>query len=76
MHVPQRVIRPQRLSTECLAEARIPTRHGEFETHVFRSAVSGTKAAGEVRSSWNAAVPGSARFANTRGNTANARHNA
>jgi GTP cyclohydrolase II len=36
MHVPQRVIRPQRLSTECLAEAKIPTRHGEFETHVFR----------------------------------------
>jgi GTP cyclohydrolase II len=42
MHVPQRVIRPQRLSTECLAEARIPTRHGDFETHVFRSAVGGT----------------------------------
>ncbi len=38
MHVPQRVIRPHGLSTECLAEARIPTRHGEFETHVFRSA--------------------------------------
>jgi GTP cyclohydrolase II len=39
MHVPERVIRPQRLSTECLAEAKIPTRHGEFETHVFRSTV-------------------------------------
>src|SRR5271154_6244808 len=37
MHVPQRVIRPQNLSTECLAEAKIPTRYGEFETHVFRS---------------------------------------
>jgi GTP cyclohydrolase II len=41
MHVPPGVIRPQRLSTECLAEARIPTRHGEFETHVFRSTVGG-----------------------------------
>src|SRR5580693_3335208 len=41
MHVPERVIRPQRLSTECLAEAKIPTRHGEFETHVFRSTVGG-----------------------------------
>jgi GTP cyclohydrolase II len=40
MHVPQRVIRPQRLSTECLAEATIPTRHGDFETHVFRSSPS------------------------------------
>jgi GTP cyclohydrolase II len=38
MHVPERVIRP--LSTECLAEAKIPTRHGEFETHVFRSTAS------------------------------------
>jgi GTP cyclohydrolase II len=46
MHVPERVIRPQRLSTECLAEAKLPTRHGEFETHVFRSAtdVSSTDA--------------------------------
>jgi GTP cyclohydrolase II len=39
MHVPQRVIRPQASpTTECLAEAKIPTRHGEFETHVFRGA--------------------------------------
>jgi GTP cyclohydrolase II len=41
MHVPpRRVIRPQTLqasTTEWLAGARIPTRHGEFETHVFRS---------------------------------------
>jgi GTP cyclohydrolase II len=36
MHVPQRVIRPQERHTECVAEAKIPTRHGEFETHVFR----------------------------------------
>jgi GTP cyclohydrolase II len=37
MHVPQRVIRPQEIhQTECVAEAKIPTRHGEFETHVFR----------------------------------------
>jgi len=39
MHVPGRVIRPQRLLTECLAEAVIPTRHGNFRTHVFRSEV-------------------------------------
>jgi GTP cyclohydrolase II len=40
MHVPERVIRPHvdvALSTHCLAEAKIPTRHGELETHVFRS---------------------------------------
>jgi GTP cyclohydrolase II len=38
MHVPsQRVIRPQDLLTEWLAGAKIPTRYGEFETHVFRS---------------------------------------
>jgi len=37
MHVPsQRVIRPQD-HTEWLAGAKIPTRYGEFETHVFRS---------------------------------------
>ena len=36
MHVPPRVIRPQTSRTECLAEAKIPTRHGDFETHVFR----------------------------------------
>src|SRR5580704_19097200 len=39
MHVPsQRVIRPQDLLTEWLAGAKIPTRYGEFHTHVFRSA--------------------------------------
>lgn len=39
MHVPsQRVIRPQDLLTEWLAGAKIPTRYGEFDTHVFRSA--------------------------------------
>jgi GTP cyclohydrolase II len=37
MHVPQRVIRPQTSHTEWLAEATIPTRHGDFVTHVFRS---------------------------------------
>jgi GTP cyclohydrolase II len=38
MHVPsQRVIRPQDLLTEWLAGAKIPTRYGEFDTHVFRS---------------------------------------
>jgi GTP cyclohydrolase II len=36
MHVPRRVIRPHNFFTECLAEAKIPTRHGEFETHIFR----------------------------------------
>ncbi len=40
MHVPQRVIRPQSLQTSWVAKATLPTRHGEFETHVFRT-VSG-----------------------------------
>jgi GTP cyclohydrolase II len=30
------VIRPQTTSLECLARARIPTRHGDFDTFVFR----------------------------------------
>lgn len=37
MHVPPRVIRPQGAQTEWVAQATIPTRHGNFETHVFRS---------------------------------------
>ena len=36
MHVPKRVIRPQGTQTEWLSQATIPTRHGLFETHVFR----------------------------------------
>lgn len=45
MHVPsQRVIRPQDLLTEWLAGAKIPTRYGEFETHVFRSRKNGPAA--------------------------------
>jgi GTP cyclohydrolase II len=39
MHVPQRVIRPHGTTatqTEWLSQATIPTRHGQFETHVFR----------------------------------------
>ncbi len=40
MHVPRGVIRPQSSRTEWLAEATLPTRHGEFVTHVFRSAAS------------------------------------
>ncbi|MFO0675509.1 MAG: GTP cyclohydrolase II [Polyangiaceae bacterium] len=35
MHVPQRVIRPH---ARHVAEAKIPTRHGEFTTHVFHAA--------------------------------------
>jgi GTP cyclohydrolase II len=38
MYVPQRVIRPQTTPAECLAEATIPTRHGEFHTYVFQRA--------------------------------------
>jgi GTP cyclohydrolase II len=38
MHVPQWVIRPHSSAAEGVAEATIPTRHGEFQTHVFRSA--------------------------------------
>ena len=34
MHVPERVIRPH---TEWLASAEVPTRFGQFETHVFRT---------------------------------------
>jgi GTP cyclohydrolase II len=34
MHVPHRVIRPQ---SEHVAKATVPTRHGQFDTHVFRS---------------------------------------
>jgi len=48
MHVPpRRVIRPQRSRTEWLAGAKIPTRHGEFETHVFHSS-AGLQAAGAI----------------------------
>jgi GTP cyclohydrolase II len=36
MHVPPRVIRPQTARMECLAKAILPTRHGDFETHVFQ----------------------------------------
>ncbi len=38
MHVPRRVIRPQGSLTEWVAKATLPTRHGNFETHVFRAA--------------------------------------
>jgi GTP cyclohydrolase II len=51
MHVPQRVIRPQTSQTQWVAKATIPTRHGAFETHVFRSPPSpepGTAAAEHV----------------------------
>ena len=36
MHVPPRVIRPQRTRKECLAKATLPTRHGDFEIYVFQ----------------------------------------
>jgi len=38
MHVPPRVIRPQGAPSEWVAKAILPTRHGNFETHVFRGA--------------------------------------
>jgi GTP cyclohydrolase II len=38
MHVPERVIRPQ---TDWLASAELPTRHGLFTTHVFRTTEPG-----------------------------------
>jgi GTP cyclohydrolase II len=44
MHVPRRVIRPQTSHAQWLAEAKLPTRHGEFVTHVFRG--SGSVASG------------------------------
>src|SRR5215472_2743717 len=37
MHVPERVIRPQMTRTEWLAKATLPTKYGDFVTHVFRS---------------------------------------
>src|SRR6185312_3708796 len=47
MHVPTRVIRPQGSLTEWVAKATIPTRHGDFETHIFRSARDPEDAAAE-----------------------------
>ncbi len=45
MHVPQRVIRPQ---SQVVASAKLPTRHGTFQTHVFRtSATNGADLARE-----------------------------
>jgi GTP cyclohydrolase II len=38
MHVPTRVIRPQ---STWMAKTRLPTRHGTFTTHVFRSEANG-----------------------------------
>ncbi len=38
MHVPARVIRPQ---TEWIASAELPTRFGNFQTHVFRTTEPG-----------------------------------
>ncbi len=38
MYVPERVIRPQ---TTWLASAELPTRHGTFKTHVFRTVEPG-----------------------------------
>jgi len=46
MHVPPRVIRPQGATTEWVAKATLPTRHGSFETHVFRAAAPGSHGAG------------------------------
>lgn len=37
MHVPHRVIRPLAVQTTWLASSPLPTRHGVFTTHVFRS---------------------------------------
>ncbi len=39
MHVPSRVIRPHStVHSTCVASATLPTKHGDFETHVFRDA--------------------------------------
>jgi GTP cyclohydrolase II len=45
MHVPPRVIRPQGAPTEWVAKATLPTRHGNFETHVFRGGAGPVQAA-------------------------------
>jgi GTP cyclohydrolase II len=39
MHVPRRVIRPQATTTAFVARATLPTKHGSFETYVFRRPV-------------------------------------
>jgi GTP cyclohydrolase II len=36
MHVPTRVIRPQLAQIQWVASSPLPTRHGEFTTHVFQ----------------------------------------
>ncbi|CAN5694746.1 hypothetical protein BH11MYX4_BH11MYX4_34640 [soil metagenome] len=41
MHVPERVIRPHTPTTEWLASAELPTRFGQFKTHVFRTTEPG-----------------------------------
>jgi GTP cyclohydrolase II len=46
MHVPERVIRPQTIRTEWLAKATLPTRYGDFVTHVFRNTTG--REAGEL----------------------------
>ena len=41
MHVPERVIRPHTPKTHWLASAELPTRFGQFQTHVFRTTEPG-----------------------------------
>jgi GTP cyclohydrolase II len=49
MHVPQGVIRPHTVSQSThTATAPLPTRHGLFTTHVFRSTAHGEGVAGEA----------------------------
>jgi len=48
MHVPQGVIRPHTVSQSThIATAQLPTRHGIFTTHVFKSTAHGDPVAGE-----------------------------
>jgi GTP cyclohydrolase II len=68
MHVPQRVIRPQGSLTQWLARATIPTRHGDFETHVFRSTRSAEGDADELPQEHVALVLGGERNLQAREN--------
>lgn len=57
MHVPPRVIRPQGAPTEWVAKATLPTRHGNFETHVFRGGADRSPPTGRAADDHHALSP-------------------
>ena len=57
MHVPQGVIRPHAVSQSThIATAALPTRHGLFTTHVFKSTAHGDGVAGEAHAKEHVAL--------------------